>query len=243
MAELTPFLISILIALAGGMFRGFAGFGGGLLMAPLLTLIHRPEDVVPALIVIGLVGDCRLLPEVWREVDFQRVKWVAGPAFIGLPVGIFALATLDSDVVRPFLNCVVLVLVILLGRGIQFRRAERPIVLAPAGLISGILTGIGGIGGPPVVLTFLSINEPAAKTRANMIAFFAISGTVALVMMIGAGVFSELGQKLAILCVLPYFAGIHAGSRRFRKSGAESYRTTALVFLGSVALFGLLWPH
>lgn len=240
-ADIYPLLISVFIALAGGMFRGFAGFGGGLLMAPLLTLVHPPETVVPVLVVLGLVGDARLLPEVWSEVNGRRVAWVAGPSLLGLPLGIAALALLDPLVVRRIVNGVVLLLVILLARGVRFRRADTPLVLAPAGIISGVLTGIGGIGGPPIVVTFLSIDETPASTRANLIAYFAASGTAALLMMLVAGVFGEEAARLAVVCAVPYFVAIIAGSRRFRKSAADSYRRIALIFLGTVAFFSLLW--
>lgn len=243
LAEFTPYIVSILIALAGGAFRGFAGFGGGLLMAPLLTLIHAPDVVVPMLIVLGLVGDVRLLPEVRREVNVRRILWVAGPALFGLPLGIYALATLDGELVRRVVNATVLLLAVLLARGVRFRGADRPVVLAPAGVVSGVLTGIGGIGGPPVVLTYLSLMEPASQTRANLIGYFSISGIAALAMMITAGVFEGESATLAAVCAVPYFLAIHLGSRRFRAHSADaSYRKIALVFLGCVALFGLLWP-
>ena len=235
-------LIPILIAIAGGLFRGFAGFGGGLLMAPLLTLIYPPSVVVPMLVVVALVGDMRLLPEVWSELNRSRVVWVAAWALLGLPAGIAALAALDGEVVRQTVNVVVLVVVVLLGSGARLRAAKHWFVLACTGILSGILTGIGGIGGPPVVLTYLSIDEPSATTRANLIGHFSISGTAALLMMFAAGVFGAESAKLAAICVAPYFIAVHFGSRYFRRATNDSYRPTALVFLGIVALFSLLWP-
>lgn len=241
--DVAPLLISALIALAGGFFRGFAGFGGGLLMAPLLTLVNPPSVVVPVLVGLGLLGDSRLLPEVWKETNFRRVGWLAVPSLIGLPIGITALTVLDPETVRRIVNGIVLALILALARGIRFPGADRARVLVPAGFASGMLTGIGGVGGPPVVVTFLSIDEPAAQTRANLIAFFTISEVAALVMMFGAGVFEIESGKLAAACAVPYYVAIYLGSRRFRKAKNESYRRVALIFLACVALVGLLWPR
>lgn len=241
--ETTNIVIAIAIALLGGSFRGFAGFGGGLLMAPLLTLIYPPDVVVPMLLLIALVGDARLLPEVRKDVKVRRILWVAVPAFIGLPIGIYALKTLDAEVVRRFVSGTVLVLTALLFRGLRFENADRPLVLVPTGIISGALSGIGGVGGPPVVLAYLSLGEPAKITRANLIGYFALTGVVAVAMMLVGGVLEAESATLAALTAVPYFVAIHFGSRAFSKEERDgSYRTIALGFLGVVAVFGLVWP-
>lgn len=238
---LTPYLTAVLIAFAGGFFRGFAGFGSGLLMAPLLTLLYPPSVVVGVLVILALTGDVRLLPEVRREVDRVRVAWLAGPALLGIPLGIWVLTAVEPETVRRVVNLVVLGLVVALARGVRKVHQPHPRALAAAGLISGTLTGVGGIGGPPVVLTFLALGEPPARSRANLIAFFAVTGLAALGMLLASGVFEAESAKLAALCALPYSLAVHLGSRRFRTAKASTYRPVALTFLGCVALFGLIW--
>lgn len=236
-------ILTLCIAVLGGLFRGFAGFGGGLLMAPLLTLLHPPLVVVPTLLMLALIGDTRLLPEVREEVKLRRVLWLALPALLGLPIGITALANIDAEAVRRFLNVVVLLTAALLASGIRFQNAERPQVLVPVGVVSGMLSGIGGLGGVPVVIAFLSLGESAKTTRANLVGFFSISNFSALVMMGVAGVLSVDALKLAIMCAPFYFLSIHLGSRRFSGTADGTYRKVALIFLTVVALVGLLMPR
>lgn len=236
-------ILTLSIAALGGLFRGFAGFGSGLLMAPLLTLLHPPVVVVPTLLMLSLIGDTRLLPEVRHDVTLGRVLWLALPALVGLPLGIWALATIEAETVRRFLSVVVLAVAALLGSGLRLRNAERPRVLIPVGIISGALAGIGGLGGAPVVMTFLSLGEPAKTTRANLVGYFSISNFSALVMMGAAGVLSIDAFKLAVMCAPVYFVSVHLGSRRFRGTQDGTYRSTALLFLTAVALIGLFWPR
>lgn len=235
-------LLSVLIASLGGMFRGFAGFGGGLLMAPLMTLLHPPAVVIPALLTLALLGDVRLLPEVRRDVIPRRVLLVTVPALFGIPLGIAALATLNPEVVRRTVNVIVLAAACLLWRGVAIARADRARVLVPVGLVGGVLTGIGGLGGTPVALTFLSLKEAAATTRANLIGYFSLTNASAIVMMLVGGVLGARSATLAALCAVPYFVMIHVGSGRFRGTSDAAYRRVALAFLATVATVGLLAP-
>lgn len=237
------YLLTLCIAVAGGLFRGFAGFGSGLLMAPLLTLLHPPVVVVPMLLLLSLIGDTRLLPEVYREIDIRRVLCIALPALVGLPLGIWALATIDPEAVRRVLSVVVLIVALLLALGLRFENAGRPRVLLPVGALSGVLAGVGGLGGAPVAITFLSLDEPARQTRANLVGYFSISNSSALVMMGIGGVLSFTSLKLVALCAPIYFVSVHLGSRQFRSTADERYRKIALAFLVLVALVGLLWPR
>lgn len=225
------------------MFRGFAGFGGGLLMAPLMTLLYPPAVVIPALLMLALLGDMRLLPEVRYDVMPRRVLSVTIPALFGIPVGIAALAMLDPEVVRRIVNVIVLGVAFVLWRGFTIARADRAAVLVPAGLLGGVLTGIGGLGGTPIALTFLSLQEAAATTRANLIGYFSLTNASAIVMMLIGGVLTGESLRLAALCAVPYFVMIHLGAGRFRGTSDASYRQIALVFLATVALTGLLWPR
>lgn len=241
--DLHIYLLTLCIAVAGGLFRGFAGFGSGLLMAPLLTLLHPPVVVVPMLLMLSLIGDTRLLPEVYRDVDVRRVLWIALPALVGLPLGIWALATIDPEAVRRVLSVVVLIVALLLAKGLRFANAARPRVLLPVGALSGVLAGLGGLGGAPVAITFLSLGEPARQTRANLVGYFSISNSSALVMMGIGQVLSFESLKLVALCAPVYFLSVHLGSRQFRGTGDANYRAIALAFLVLVALVGLLWPR
>ena len=104
------------------------------------------------------------------------------------------------------------------------------------------MTSLAGVGGPPVVLAFLSIGEPPERTRANLIGFFVVGEIASLVTMSVAGV---LSWEVAILggIALPAFVlATFVGSRWFRRAKDGSYRRVALLFLALVALASLLWP-
>ena len=239
----TTTAIVIAIALAGGTFRGFAGFGAGLMMVPLLTLVIPAAVAVPMLIMLAGVGDLRLMPEVWRQTHWPRAATMGFSSMIGLPAGIAALKLVDAETTRTVVNVIVLIAVAALARNIRWAGAERMRVLVPAGIVSGVLSGVGAVGGPPIVLTLLSIGEPPAQTRATLVGFFTISGAGALIMMFFAGVLDAQPVRLAAWCAIPYFLAIHTGARVFKAQGDRTYRGVALAFLAVIAVTGLLWPR
>lgn len=240
-SSVAPYLAAAGIALAGGGFRGFAGFGSGLLMAPLLTIVFPPRVAIPVLLMLSLSASVRLVPEVRAEIHWRRVLRVGIPACLTIPLGVWVLTGLDADVVRRVVNGAVLVLVAILATGVTYPGADRLRVLVPTGAISGVLTGVGGVGGPPVVLAFLSMEEPPSSTRADLIAFFAMAQVMAVTTFLLSG---NLGwsQVWLYLAAAPVFlVAIHLGSRLFRGSKGDHYRPLALGFLAVVALFGLLY--
>lgn len=240
MDPFVTYIGAVLIALAGGAFHGFAGFGSGMLMAPLLTLIFPPDVAVPVLIVVSFVGSLRLLHLARGDVNRRRVANLALPALLSLPIGLIALDHVSPAILRQAVASIVLVLVVVLAAGFSVRGARRPGVLAGAGFVSGFLTGIGGVGGPPVVLTLLSVDDPAPHTRANLIAYFTVTELVAIVMMLFMGALTEHVLVLCALTAPAFVIAMHVGSHFFVRSKARAYRSVALSFLAVVAIASLL---
>lgn len=52
--------------------------------------------------------------------------------------------------------------------------APSPKVAAGVGLVSGLMSGLAQIGGPPVVMYWLSAGVETVRMRANLIVYFAI---------------------------------------------------------------------
>jgi uncharacterized membrane protein YfcA len=242
MSDVFPYIAAAGIALAGGAFRGFAGFGSGLLMAPLLTLVFPPAVAVPSMLMLSLSASVRLVPEVWSEVHWRRVASVAIPAILTVPIGVYLLTGLDAETVRRAVSAMVLCLVAVLAMGVRYRGADRLRVLAPTGMVSGLLSGIGGVGGPPVVLAFLSNEEPPESTRADLIAYFALIQIAAIASNLFNGNLGSEQLWLYLAAAPMFLIAIHLGSKRFRGSGGKNYRPLALGFLAIVAAFGLFWP-
>ena len=64
------------VALAGGYaVRGAAGFGSGVVAAPLLTFVLPLSTVAPVITILGLVVSTQQAVRDWLLIDWRRLGW------------------------------------------------------------------------------------------------------------------------------------------------------------------------
>lgn len=228
------------VTLLAGLVRGFSGFGAGLVMAPAFAVLIGPAHGVPLLVLLELVATARLLPGALPEVQPKLVLTPGITACLLTPLGAFALVAVDADLLTRLVSLLVLAFVGLFATGWRYGRRPGPAVLVPVGAVSGVLTGAAGIGGPPMVVLLLSGPDSALSNRANLIAYFGLTQTVALVAFAWQGLLAVGHLWLALAAGVPFLLGIQAGALLFRAAGDRSYRGAVLVLLVLVAVAGLV---
>ena len=115
----------------------------------------------------------------------------------------------------------------------------RPLILA-TGVMCGILNGAAAIGGPPVILLYLSSPAGVTVSRASIIAYFLGIDTMSLIMASIQGLTTFQTLLLTVVCLVPLLFGIAVGSRMFIKVDKESFRHHVLILLIILSIAGLL---
>lgn len=241
MAGWSPFKIcaAVLVVLIAGVVRGFSGFGAGLIMVPSLALIAGPAIAVPVVVLIEALAAVQLVPGALRHVRFRAIVPLSLAAGVSIPLGGTLLAALDPALMLRGISAVVLGFAIVLWGGWRYRSEPTlPVSLAVGGS-SGLLTGAAGIGGPPVVLFFLSGPHGAVETRANLICYFAFTQLIALVSFAIYGLLESTVLISAMILVPAFLLAAWIGTRLFGKVDETWFRRAMLVFLIGVALAGL----
>ena len=235
---MTLALLLLAVAVAG-LVRGFTGFGAGLVLAPSLGLLIGPERAIPVLVLLDAVAGVQLLPSAIPRANWRRTLLLAAMAAIGIPVGGRLLISLDATAVQYALSATVLVFVVLLASGWRFRGTPGVAATGVAGILSGLLTGFAGIGGPPVVLLHLLGPEEAATSRANLIAYFFLSQILALLMFGFHSMLTPAVLRDAAILAPAFLVFLYIGGRLFGRSHERAYRRVAIAVLALVALLGL----
>ena len=234
--------IAALVAatLLAGLIRGFTGFGSALVMAPAFALVVPPREAVVLITLLNLATMTQLLAPALKKADWPLVAPMSAAAVLTIPLGTWLLVAVDGDMVRRAIAIVVVAFALVLLAGGQIRIAPRLPATLAAGAVSGVLTGIGGIGGPPVVLYLLSRPSEAAHYRASFISYFAVIQVFGILPLLYAGLV-EIGHLGVALALLPaYFAATWAGARLFEKAPDALYRRLAILTLLAVAIAALL---
>lgn len=229
------------IVIAAGVTRGFTGFGAGLILVPSLSLLLGPRLAVPIVVLLDAIGSLPLMPGSVRSVRWRTLAPLVIAAWILIPVGSLGLISLDPVLLRRAVSVIVVVMAALLWSGWRYRRQPTLAISASAGAAGGFLTGIAGIGGPPVVLFYLAGQESGTASRAGLIWYVGLNQFVALATFAWAGLLTRTVLFSSLLLLPLFLLAVFAGSRLFGRVNEIGFRRVALGVLVIVGILGLFY--
>jgi uncharacterized membrane protein YfcA len=234
-------LLAALVALLAFFVQGFTGFGAALILAPLLLIFLDLHTAIVASALVQVPVGMVLAYQARHAIDRGAIRRLLPYSLIGLAAGAAALASLNVDWLRQL--CGVLTALFALD---VLRRAWRNITprpwpgwaVAPAGLASGLLGGLFGTSGPPVIAYLESLMPRGAGLRATLIAYFLVINCLRIVGY-GAGSLLTGAAGLTAAAMLPTAAlGAWAGAALQRRAGERGFRlaVAAVLLLTGLAL-------
>lgn len=241
MEVLTPLLtgqfgLAVVITLLSGFTYGFAGFGGGLTMVPLMALVYWPTEAVILSnllpVITNVVGWPGVLPHIrWRDVIPTLLT-----VLVAAPIGAYFLIIGDPGPIRRIMGAIVLFFAIVMMFGWQYRGPRNALAGVASGTVGGIVHGYLGMAGAWFSLYYLSGGEEARTQRANLYITMMVVSAMAVIPHIVAGTMGRDTWIRGIALVLPYALAVWAGARAFRATSDRSYRRVALWLLVAIGL-------
>ena len=160
-------------------------------------------------------------------------------AAVGLPLGVVGLRYLAEDPLRVALAAVVLVMVVVLASGYR-RSSTAPGTQVGAGVLSGLLNGSLGTGGPPVIVLLQASATEQHAFRATTTAFFAVCDIVAIPLIALSGAARPSAWVAAALAIPALLVGDRIGHRLAYRFDAEQFRRLVLGLLAVTAVVTLV---
>jgi len=220
--------------------RGFSGFGSAMAMMPVLAALYGPQTAVAVSLIAELGLSVPLLPAAIRLVDWRQIGILITAAALATPLGAYLLLTLDPAIIRPAMSAIILAAVAILAFGWRYTGRANAAATLGTGAFSGLLNGLAGMAGPPVIFYYLAGGAAAARMRASLIVYFALIDLVAVAALaVGGAVDGAVLGKSALL-MAPLLAGVWLGAHLFGFASEAFYRAAALVVLAGVAIGSLL---
>ncbi len=234
------FAVAAVLVLAAGTMRGFAGFGGGMVLAPSLSLIYGPVAGVTIATALNVAVNVQLLPGALRATRWEEVFPMIVAAFVVAPFGVYILLIVDPEIMRRVIAATVLIFVAVMSWGWRYTGRPRLMVKIGVGGLSGGLTGAVGAGGAPVIAYLLSGPFSRAEVRGNIITVSTFNRLSVIAAFLVAGTLAGETLGRVLLMVLLFFSGAWLGTRLFGHANEAIYRRVAMTFLFAISLTALL---
>jgi uncharacterized membrane protein YfcA len=233
-AAVLAFALSCIFAAA--VVRGYAGFGFSLLSITALSVVLEPRQIVPTIFILEVCASIHLLAISWQHVHWQALGWLVVGCLIGTPIGVYVLARAPAAPLKIALASIVLIVAVLLARGFALRSLPGRLGITSTGLVSGVLNGALGVGGPPVVILFFSTPTGAATGRASMIAYFLFTDLLGLGWQWHDGLLDRQVLARALLYAPALIAGVAVGNWMFATIDPARFRLWVLRLLMALAV-------
>jgi uncharacterized membrane protein YfcA len=225
----------------GGLTKGAVGFALPMVAIGVMGTVLTVETAVAFLIMPGLISNIWqiLRTGVGAALATVRQFWLLN---LCLGTALFLAAKLivviDDAVLFVILGSVVgvLALIQLLGWRPPAPTGSRPAWQAGVGGFAGLLGGLTGLWGPPVLMYLIACQTPKAEQVRALGLVFLFGSAVLVVAHLRTGVLNEASLPASLLCVLPALAGMALGLLLQDRLDQAKFRKLTLVVLCIVGL-------
>ena len=231
---------AMVVTFAGGLMLGYTGWGGSMVSMPFLTILFGPVEALVILMIGAVLLTAHLFPAAARIADWRRMTPILIAMAVCVPIGNLLLFALEPNLIRRIIGWLIVGASVLILSGWRYRGPQGVGASAITGVISGLINGFVGLGGPPLVIYMLALKQTAAVQRANILVFMAITSVLILgSTFVSGGVTTEAGI-LGVLTAPFLWIGGWLGARLFLTLPAELFKKfslVALIVLGGIVAF------
>ncbi len=226
------------VTVLGALVQATTGFGFAILAAPVFLAVLNSKTAIPVLVALHIVQSAWVVQEVWPRVSRWHLKRLASGAALGCPLGLVLLEWIDVRGLKLTLGVLILLaLALFIWRGrTPSVTAGRPgpahaPVIALTGAVSGALTSILVMPGPPLIAYLAGERWPREDARALSLTFFAGCYVLVLGLALAAGALGR-GDWLLIAGLSPAaIAGTLLGLRLGPKVSERHFRQALLALM------------
>ncbi|MEO9820364.1 MAG: sulfite exporter TauE/SafE family protein [Paracoccaceae bacterium] len=236
----TPGLFWLIAAtFVAGLVRGFAGFGTAMIYLPVATQIVSPVWAITTVIIFDIFGPMMIAPKALKDVHVPDLRRLMVGLVIGTPVGLLLLFSVAPEVFRYSVSIVTLILLATLIAGVRYNGPMSPPVVTGTGIVGGVLGGVVGIPGPPVIMLYMASGLPAAVVRATTMLYLLGYDIILIGVLLMAGRLEMAPLWIGVLLAVPNAIGNLAGAAIFKPGYERLYRGVAYAIIAASGLSGL----
>ena len=232
----TEFLITCGVLVIAQLIYVLFGFGSGLIAVGSLAMVF-PEikDVIVLQLLVNLPAESLVVWKSKSEIRWRPIAGLGVGIALGIPIGVWVLTTIDAYFVLSILGAFLVLVGLVFLRLPAGGRLHPPTWVAPpTGLFSGILTGLFGTGGPPLIIWYRLSAGSKASFRANLMTIFLLKTFVRVPIYAVWGLIT-VPRLWSTLAVLPaVFLGAWIGNRLHIQVSEARFRLLVSLLLSGL---------
>lgn len=230
------YILLIIVSFIAAFISGAVGFGGALLLLPVVTACVGADVAVPVLTIAQLIGNLARMATGFKQIQWKSVGLFCITALPLAALGAFGFSVLPKGAVTRVIGAVLILLVLFMMIYKKEYSGGKKTILT-GGALTGALSGLVGTGGPIGAATFLTLGLPP-------VAYIASEAATATAMHILKTVIYSNLVHLDITALLTGLAmgvamigGTFAANRLIKKMDKAKFRIYVGVLLGLVGLY------
>ncbi|MGD8401714.1 MAG: sulfite exporter TauE/SafE family protein [Bacillota bacterium] len=234
------YLLFFITVFAGSVIQGAVSFGYAMFLMALLPYLMPVKTAV----VLSAISSFFISGTVcWRfrkRIDFRAILIPLLTALAFIPPGVYLLSVANDRIFRKILGIIIATLSILFMSAARRKIRIQPTLINKliCGAASGILAGMFGVGGPPLVFYLLAAIEDNIAYKASLEVAFV---TLGVGMVFSHGLLGNFAPHLAVyigLSGLATIGGTLLGLKLFQRLDRE--RLQRFVYFMMLILGALL---
>ena len=150
------YVILIVVGLAAGLLSGSVGFGGGMILLPVITYFYGVEVAVPVSTIAQMLSNLSRVVMGWKEIDWRAVGMFLLLAVPFTALGAFGFAKVPKGPMTIVLCSFLIVFAVMKLMG-KMRLPHSPSTMVVGGGVTGLVNGLLGISGPLSSAVFLTL--------------------------------------------------------------------------------------
>lgn len=154
---MTMYATLAIVGLIAGMLSGSVGFGGGMVLLPVITYFYGVEIAIPVSTIAQLMSNLSRAAMAWRDIHWRPAAWFLIPALPFTALGAIGFAVVDKAMMTRVLCVFLIVFSIMKLQGKMHLPQGRRTMLV-GGSLTGLLNGMLGISGPLSSAVFLTLD-------------------------------------------------------------------------------------
>lgn len=177
-----------LILIFASTVQASTGFGLAIISLPLISMFFPMQTAVVSISLLSLCLSSQIAWKLRKNIDFKFIIAPLVLVFIGRTVGLYLLMNTPPLILKKVLGGLLIVL------ALYFILCKNKIKIKPtilngsvAGGLSGVLGGLFGMSGPPLVVYYLAGTKDKQTYNASLQATFAIGNIYTLILYLVVG--------------------------------------------------------